>query len=218
MSVHPLVVFDLGGVVVRICRSWKEACERTGLPFHELAATPANIGERKAVVRLHEVGAIGDEEYFERIAATTAGLYTPACVRTLHDAWITGEYEGAGGLIDDLHALGVPTGILSNTNAYHWRQMVEPAGPSGASRFPSVQRPRHPHASHLLGLAKPDPAIFDAFCRATGCPAHRVVFFDDLADNVAGARGAGWDAVQIDHGGDTAGQIRLHLRLRGLDV
>lgn len=214
-----IVVFDLGGVVVRICRSWKEACARTGVPFHDLAASAENMAARKAIVRRHEVGEVSDEAYFEAIAATTGGLYRAADVRVLHDNWITGEYAGVDRLIDDLHASGVETGILSNTNNHHWQQMTAPvSGGDGRSKFPTVQRARFPHASHLLKVAKPEAAIFEAFCRATGFGHHDVVFFDDLADNVAGARSSGWDAVQIDHTGDTASQMRLHLRLRGVEV
>lgn len=214
-----IIVFDLGGVVVRICRSWKEACQVTGIPFHELTATPENIAQRKAVVKRHEVGLITDEEYFVQIAATTLGLYTPEQVRTIHDRWITGEYAGVATLVDDLHTLGLDTGILSNTNNHHWRQMTAPHnGETGPSKFPTVQRPRHAHASHLLKLAKPDAAIFEAFAAASGYRPHQIVFFDDLHDNVAAAQAAGWDAVQIDHTGDTASQMRLHLRLRGIDA
>lgn len=214
-----IIVFDLGGVVVRICRSWKEACERSGIPFHDLAATPENIAQRKAIVKRHEVGLLSDDDYYTQIAATTQRLYTAEHVRTLHDRWITGEYPGVDRLIDDLHTLGLDTGILSNTNNHHWRQMTHPrADASGTSHFPTVQRPRHHHASHLLKLAKPDPAIFAAFAATTGYAAHQIVFFDDLADNIAAAQGAGWDAVQIDHSGDTAAQMRLHLRLRGIEA
>lgn len=220
MPTPRIIVFDLGGVVVRICRSWKEACAHAGLPFHDIAATPDNIAQRKAIVRLHEVGAISCSDYYQQIAATTDGLYTPQQVATLHDRWIIGQYPGIDTLIDDLHALGLATGILSNTNAHHWAQMTtpHPDHPGQPSKFPAVTKPLHPHASHLLKLAKPDKAIFDAFNHATGLDPHQTLFFDDLADNVAGAAAAGWDAVQIDHTADPASQVRLHLRLRGIDL
>jgi putative hydrolase of the HAD superfamily len=206
------VVFDLGGVVVRICRSWKEACARAGLPYHDITATPENIAARKAIVKRHEVGLLSDADYYAQIAGTTGGLYTPEQVRTVHHYWTIGEYLGIDKLVDDLHGAGIATGVLSNTNAHHWRLLMMPA------EYPTIARMHHVHASHLLKHAKPDAAIFHAFCEVSGHAPHRVVFFDDLADNVAGAQAAGWDAVQIDHTGDTVSQMRLHLRLRGIDV
>lgn len=207
-----IIVFDLGGVMVRICRSWKEACERTGIPFHDLTATPENIAQRKAIVKKHEVGRLADHEYFAQIAATTAGLYTPEQVRTIHHHWTIGEYPGVGALVDDLHNAGLATGVLSNTNAHHWGLLTT------AELYPTLPRIHHLHASHLLALAKPDRGIYEEFTRRSGHPAHRTLFFDDLPDNIAGAHAAGWDAVQIDHAGDTASQMRFHLRLRGIEV
>ncbi|MDP1660581.1 MAG: HAD-IA family hydrolase [Phycisphaerales bacterium] len=213
-----IVVFDLGGVVVRICRSWKEACARSGVPFHELAATPENIAQRRAIVKQHEVGLTTDDDFYTQIAATTQGLYTPDQVRAVHHHWTIGEYPGVAALVDDLHTRGIATGVLSNTNPHHWRLLTDPGTPSAPAAYPTILRVHHLHASHLLSLAKPDPAIYDAFSQRCGFAPHDILFFDDLADNTAGAAGAGWDAVQIDHTGDTASQMRLHLRLRGIDA
>jgi len=212
MPTPRIVVFDLGGVVVRICRSWKEACERASLPAHDLLATPANIAERKAIVKRHEIGILSDDDYYTQIAATTAGLYTPDHVRTIHHNWTIGEYPGIPALVDDLHAKGLATGVLSNTNAHHWRLLTTP------ELYPTLQRIHHLHASHLLAHAKPDRSIFDAFSERSGYQPHEIIFFDDLADNIAGAQAAGWDAVQIDHAADTVSQMRLHLRLRDIDI
>lgn len=208
-----IIVFDLGGVVVRICRSWKEACGRAGLPAHELLATPDNIAERKAIVKRHEVGALSDDDYYTQIAATTAGLYTADHVRSIHHHWTIGEYPGVTALVDDLHALGLATGVLSNTNPHHWQTMT-----GAPHAYPTLSRIHHLHASHLLAHAKPDRGIYDTFTERSGFHPHETLFFDDLEANIAGAQAAGWDAVQIDHNADTAGQMRLHLRLRGIDV
>ena len=39
---------------------------------------------------------------------------------------------------------------------------------------------------------------------------------DDLAENVDAARACGWDAVLVDHEGDTAAQVLAALRSRGV--
>jgi putative hydrolase of the HAD superfamily len=211
-----VVVFDLGGVVVRICRSWQEGTERAGLPFHPEIMDPERLAARKALVRRYETGEIGCEEFFAAVSASMGGRYTPGEVRRVHDLWITGEYVGVGSLIDELHALGLQTGVLSNTNAHHWRQQT--AGEHGPALFPTPQRVKHLHASHLLRLAKPQLAIFRAFEQATGFGPGQIVYFDDLAENIAGARGAGWDAHLIDHTQETVPQMRQRLQERGVGV
>ena len=42
-----------------------------------------------------------------------------------------------------------------------------------------------------------------------------LVFFDDLPENVDAARACGWNAVQVDHAGDTAAQVLAGLRAQG---
>jgi len=204
-----MVVFDAGGVLVRICRSWREACAAAGVTFHELVATPEGMAARKAVVQRYELGQLSCEEYFETLAEATNGLYAPAEVRRVHESWILGDYPGVTSLIEGLNTRGVRTGLLSNTNATHWLAL--------AGRR-SIQLIDHPHASHLLGLAKPAAAIYHAFAQRVGRPAGELLFFDDLPDNVAAARAAGWRAVQIDHTGDPAAQMRTALALVGITV
>ena len=47
--------------------------------------------------------------------------------------------------------------------------------------------------SSAIGLRKPDAAAYDHVVKAIGVPAERIVFFDDLAENIEGAQGAGTD-------------------------
>jgi HAD superfamily hydrolase (TIGR01509 family) len=211
------VVFDLGGVVVKICRSWKEACVAAGEPFHEIAMSPEVMAARKALVRRFEVNAMGEAEFFAAVAGTTGGLYTAEQFRRIHEAWILAEYPGVAGLIDELHRAGVVTGVLSNTNACHWRQLAPHAEIAGHEpRFFTPAKVKHLHASHLLKLAKPEREIYDEFARLVSLSPASLLFFDDLEENVHGARGAGWKAERVDHTGDTAAQMRGHLRAYGV--
>lgn len=209
-----LVCFDLGGVVVRICRSWQEGCEAAGLPVRDGMQTPEMKARRRALTERYHAGELECEVYFERLAETTGGLYAPDEVRRIHEAWTLGVYDGIEDLIANLEASGrVELGVLSNTNHAHWRVM---SGPTAAEQYGVLRRIRHLHASHLLGLVKPSPEIYRAFERETGMPGRRILFFDDLEENVRGAREAGWHAEQIDHTGDTPRQIRSHLSRYGV--
>ena len=52
--------------------------------------------------------------------------------------------------------------------------------------------------SARLGVLKPKPAYFEAIARRIGPQSEPPLFFDDREDVVAGARRAGWEAVQYD--------------------
>lgn len=209
-----LVVFDLGGVLVRIARSWAEACKAAGLDLRGDPDDPATWAAREPHVVAYETGRIGREQFCERLSAASGSLYTPHEVGLVHDAWLFEEFAGLASVFDALEGAGIPTAILSNTNASHWD--VQFSTSSGLPpRFPTLTRVHHPHASHLLGVRKPDPEAFAALEAATGRP-RRVLFFDDLDRNVAGARSAGWDAVRIDPLADPPAQMRAALVARGL--
>ncbi|HEY3380004.1 MAG TPA: HAD-IA family hydrolase, partial [Armatimonadota bacterium] len=80
---------------------------------------------------------------------------------------------------------------LSNTCAPHWADLTN------AVRYPGIAALDFQHASHLFGVAKPDPAIYQLFEAATGQRSEEILFFDDRAENVAAAQACGWHAVQI---------------------
>ncbi|HVU62811.1 MAG TPA: HAD family phosphatase [Phycisphaerales bacterium] len=212
----PLVTFDLGGVIVRICRSIKEAGDRCGIEVRPEDITPDHRAARRAIHARYERGQITCDEFFTLIARTTSGRFTPEQFRAIHEAWIIDEYPGVGTLIDDLNARGIPTGVLSNTNHIHWSLQMQPRpaadGRTIPSKFPTTAKPIHRHASHLLGLAKPDPAIYHEYARRTGFAPADILFFDDRPENVEAAIAAGWRSHLIDPDGDTAAQMRAHLR------
>lgn len=220
MSRIRMVCFDLGGVIVRHHRSWREACEATGMPFHEAVADPALVERRRALTRLYHVGGIATTEFFPALADATGGLYDVSQVRRLHDAWVYAEYDGIASVLQRLVDGGrAATGILSNTNEVHWARLAPPpSNPSsgGLPRFPAGLVLEHRHASHLLGLAKPDPAIYRAYESATGCRGGEVLFFDDLQENIDAAAALGWVGERIDHLGDTAAQVAAALERHGL--
>ncbi|MFG0252313.1 MAG: HAD-IA family hydrolase [Phycisphaerales bacterium JB038] len=218
-----LVCFDLGGVLVRICRSLQEACDLTGLPYHAEADTPELRQARHEVALLHTVGGLEVGTYHARLAELTAGKYSTEELETIDAAWIIDPYPGMEAIARELNALDrLTTGCLSNTTREHWFEMahVDEANElrPGTPRFPAVPLLEHRAASHLMGLAKPGVEIFHAYAREVDIPGPEILFFDDLAENVAGARAAGWNVEQIDFRGDTAAQVRGHLARYGIEL
>lgn len=208
-----IVVFDWGGVILRIVRSFEEACLRAGLPVHPEALADSLRDRRAALAHEFQKGAIGEEEFYYQIAQCTSGKYSAEDFQRIHDAWLIAEYPGVADLINDIHAAGhATTGLLSNTNHRHWVRHLPRGNQPGD--FPTIGLLKHKHASHLMGLAKPDIAIYRRFEELSGLSGSEILFFDDLPENVAAAREAGWQSVQVDHTGDTAGQMRLELMKR----
>ncbi len=63
--------------------------------------------------------------------------------------------------------------------------------------YPFLDRFRGVTVSGRVRTMKPDLAIFRHHERAFGLDPAAILFFDDNADNVAGARAAGWNAEQF---------------------
>jgi glucose-1-phosphatase len=215
-----VVCFDLGGVLVRICRSWDEACVQAQLAYRapELMASEAYRLRRRDVVERYQRGDLACAAYYAALSEAVGGAYTTAEVELIHSVWTLQEYPGALELVQALNGIpSVTTACLSNTNAAHWRRLV---GEDGRAEYPSVRELRHQLASHLLGCAKPESEIYERaeqqFFGAQRPAPKQVIFFDDLAENVAAARARGWTAFQVDHTGDTVSQMRRHLAEEGL--
>lgn len=209
-----LVCFDLGGVIVRICRGWAEGCERAGLEVRGASDGEEMRARRRPISLEYHNGLIDCDAFCTAMAEAMGGLYTPKEVRLIHDAWLIDEYAGVGDVIERLVARGIPTGLLSNTNHSHWVR-IDPSN-GAAPEFPTASKLEHRHASHILGVSKPEPGIYTAFMDSVGYAPGEILFFDDLQDNIEGARSLGWEARRIDHEGDTARQIEDHLRELGL--
>ncbi len=207
MKAPPLICFDLGGVLVRICRTWEEGCRAAGVEIDRPWSPADSGGAHHKIVGAYTIGELDDAAFFDSLESLAGGVYTAAEFRCIHDAWIIGEYPGAGEVVRELADAGLTLACLSNTNAAHWRTMLE---------WPTLRALRHRHASHEMGLAKPDPAIFTEFVARRSVDPGKILYFDDLPENVAAAGAVGWDTVRIDYAGDTAGQIRRAIAARGL--
>jgi len=208
------VCFDWGGVIVRFCRSFAEGVRAAGIDLRDGANAAEAIAARRGLANQYSMGKITRADFLDAASQATSGLYSIQELERINHAWLIEEYPGVGAIVDELNALPhIETALLSNTTEIHWeRQHAEPSRSNGIPHFPTAAKLKHRHASHLLGLLKPDDAIYAAFERETGFEPGSILFYDDLEENVRAARSRGWHAVQIDHTGDTAAQIRASLR------
>jgi len=212
MSDVKLVVFDLGRVLIRICDNWRHACEvaRMSSPVAEMD-TAAKAAMRE-LVALHETARI-DQNQFAESASPLLGLPVE-CVLAMSNVYLLGPFPGVDELLDDLSAAGVSTACLSNTNASHWDLMCAKTGPASLP----MDRLTWRFGSQELGVRKPDPAIYAHVETTTSTAPNQIVFFDDLEENITGARSRGWHGVRITPDRDPVAQMRHTLRsLRILD-
>src|SRR4051794_36399341 len=207
---HPLVVFDLGRVLVRICDDWRHACRNVGIDVEARELNAAEQARAADIIRRYDSGEI-DVEGFANEIAPLRGLRAEQVLAVNH-AYLLGPDPGGGELIDELHTAGVQPACLSNTNANHWRMMNDP---KDANHLP-LDRLTHRFASHLIGCCKPDVKIYEHVERATGKRGEQILFFDDAAPNVDAARRRGWNAEVIRVDGDPLGQVRGHLSRHGV--
>jgi len=202
-----LVCFDLGGVLIRICRSWREGCQAAGLPVRGTwpDGSPVASGWRELGVQFG-TGRIDAQTWAHQLSKLINGLYSPQEIAAVHHAWLLGEFEGVGPVVDRIHAAGLETAALSNTNHEHWARLPE---------FPTVMRLHHRLASFELGLHKPDPAIYRALEARLNRRGGEIILFDDLPENIESALRCGWRAELIDPHSRTDAQIDSALRRLG---
>ena len=207
-----LVVFDLGGVLVRIARSWDEAFERAGVP-EMAAAFKANDRVLASILDLNsllEIGRINEAQMIDRIRAAVEHC-SRVQVGDLLDAWLIEPYAGIEGLFENVAAAGLTTACLSNTNERHWRTVMHLDG-----RYAPLRRLEYRIASHLTGVAKPDAGAYEAVEHQTGVAGQAIVFFDDDHANCQAASSRGWNVRQIDPEADTVAQMTEHLGKLGV--
>ena len=81
----------------------------------------------------------------------------------------------------------IPVYVFSNTNLEHYRYWYQ--------RYQDILAPASAiYCSHEIGLRKPSPQAFEAVARRIGERPEHILFFDDLSENVEGAKLAGMQA------------------------
>jgi putative hydrolase of the HAD superfamily len=181
------LLFDLGRVVLdidfnRVVAIWARhgGCE------------PAQLIERFSpndAWRRHERGEISDAAFFEGLRGSLGIAISDAQFLEGWNAIFTGEMPD---IAVQLARAGqrLPLYAFSNTNGAHVAHFSQAyAGVLG--HFREI------YLSSSIGLRKPEAAAYDHVVKAIGVPASRIVFFDDSAENIEGARARGLTAVHV---------------------
>jgi len=188
------LLFDLGRVVLDIDFSKAIGCwaAHAGCEPSDILARYV----RDEAYRHHETGKISDAEYFESLRASLGIRITDAQFLEGWNAIFAGEMPGIAELL--ARAAGhIPLYAFSNTNQPH------------VDHFSQVHADllghfREIYLSSTIGLRKPDRAAYEHVVDAIEVPASRILFFDDLAENIEGARACGLMAVHVTSSADVA--------------
>jgi putative hydrolase of the HAD superfamily len=189
------LLFDLGRVVLDIDFSKVVACW-AGHAGCEPAHLSGRFSWRDEFYQQHEKGEISDAEFFAALRALLGVELSDAQFLQGWNEIFAGEMPGIAPLLQRA-AQRLPLYAFSNTNAAHVEHFSETyAGVLGHFREIFL--------SSAIGLRKPDAAAYDHVVKAIGVPASRIVFFDDLAENIDGARACGLTAVHVTSPDDVA--------------
>ena len=189
------LLFDLGRVVLDIDFSKVVACW-AGHAGCEPAHLAGRFSWRDEFYQQHEKGEISDAEFFAALRALLGVELSDAQFLEGWNQIFAGEMPGIAPLLQRA-AQRLPLYAFSNTNAAHVEHFSETyAGVLGHFREIFL--------SSAIGLRKPDAAAYDHVVKAIGVPASRIVFFDDLAENIDGARACGLTAVHVTSPDDVA--------------
>ncbi len=189
-----VLLFDLGRVVLnidfnRVLATWAghAGCE----PSHIVGRfSPDDAWQR------HERGEISDAAFFEGLRASLGIDITDIQFLEGWNAIFAGEMPGVGAMLARA-GTRLPLYAFSNTNGAH----VEHFSRAYADLLGHF---REIYLSSTIGLRKPEAAAYDHVVKAIGVPASRILFFDDSAENIAGARARGLGAVHVKSPDDIA--------------
>ena len=188
------LLFDIGRVVLDI-----DFAKVMAIWAGHAGCAPSDVAARFVVdesFRDHEVGKIGDAAFFESLRRSLGIGISDAQFLEGWNAIFTGEMPGIAPLLARA-AIRMPLYTFSNTTPPHVEHFSK-------TYSDVLGHFREIFLSSTIGLRKPDAAAYDHVVKSIGVPAQRIVFFDDSADNIAGARSRGLIGVHVTSTDDVA--------------
>lgn len=181
------IIFDFGGVMEQFYRPAQFRAQEAQLGLQ--SGTLSEILWRSPDWRLAEVGGITDEEYWRR-TGPRLGLRTEGEIRDFQEAMF-GDVESDPRMVDMVQRLRrrYRTALLSNATDILPQLLRERFGLDGLFDVEVI--------SALVGLAKPDPAIFRLALDRLGMAPQATVFIDDSQPNVEAAAALGIQAIRF---------------------
>ena len=206
-----VLLFDLGRVIIDLDPASAHArwAELAGVPIgHIDKRIAARVVGSKPFSR-HERGEISDAAFFAHLRRELEIDLTDDQFADGWNAIFIGEMTGIRRVLSGVQGK-LPLYAFSNTNTAHQAYW--------STTFSELLTPfRKIYVSNEIGARKPEAAAFQAVVADMGVAADRVLFFDDNAENVSGARACGLLAVQVATAVEVEQAIREIMKGRLLD-
>ncbi|SCC53809.1 glucose-1-phosphatase [Kosakonia oryziphila] len=183
-----LYIFDLGNVIVdidfnRVLGAWSNFSR---VPLATLKRSFI-MGE---AFHQHERGEISDEDFAKALCEE---MEMPLSYEQFSTGWQAVFVALRSDVIEIMHKLRVQghrVVVLSNTNRLHTTYWPE--------QYPEIQAAAdHIYLSQEMGMRKPEARIYQQVLSLEGFSADDAVFFDDNADNIAGAEQLGITSILV---------------------
>lgn len=181
------LLFDLGGVVIDLDfnRAFARWAQHAGCELSHMQTVTVS-GE---VYDRYERGEVPISDYFDYLRGEMGfDLSDEQLLEGWNDIFV-GDAHDIAVLLEKARAR-VPLYAFTNTNAAHeavWSRSFAHL----IDQFETV------FVSSTIGRRKPELEAFAHVVEQIGAPAGKILFFDDLAANVEGARAAGLQAVHV---------------------
>lgn len=186
------IVFDLGGVLVDV--DFRRAIERWAAAAGVPAELLAGRFRRDQAYCAHERGELDDRGYFLHLRSALGVEIGDDEMRAGWNAALGEPLPGVASLVRRL-AAELPLYVFSNTNPAHIAHFT-PRYRSLLSHFRAV------FTSCEIGARKPEPEAFARLAQHIGAAPASLLFFDDLEENVLGARASGLQAYRVTGPGE----------------
>ena len=180
------VIFDIGNVLTR----WQPEA------FYDRV-----LGEERRRALFAEVDLHGMNEIVDAGGLFRETIYDWADqhpgwapeIRMWYDRWIelaSPRIEGSIALLRALRAKGVPVFALTNFGSYSYDE--------ARTKLDFLSEFDREYVSGRMGVAKPDPRIYQMVEADCGLSPDRLLFTDDKADNITAAARRGWRTHQFE--------------------
>jgi glucose-1-phosphatase len=188
-----VLLFDLGNVIINI-----DFARAINVWSHYAKLKPETLKSRfslDASYERHERNEITGKEYFASLRELLGINLTNTQMEEGWNAINVGEVATVREVLHQAKQ-NFPVYAFSNTNPTHWAHLS-----SHYSEVLSVFQ--KVFTSFELKKRKPHKEAFEVVIKEIGVNAENILFFDDLLENVEGARAAGLQAVHVQSIADT---------------
>lgn len=183
------VMFDLGGVIVDLAPhdTLHAFAELSGKPMDEIL----RAYHHEPAFHAYETGRIGDDEFRDRVREVFSIQADDAAIDRCWNAMLKGIPAQQLAMLRRLKR-HFTTLALSNTNAIHLAYINNQVLRGSLDTYFN-----HAYYSHVIGLRKPDTAIYQYVLKKHALLPQQVLFLDDSLPNIECAKKLGLETMLV---------------------